>query len=96
MKSPLKSLFYPACIHPCRARCRGVCYMFESSPLPHSCIDFIPVVAAATVRKAREMGRKGKWFDTVQRILSTSEPDPAETDANKVIICNTSPREITG
>ncbi|XP_072148840.1 uncharacterized protein [Setaria viridis] len=27
------------------------------------------------------MGRKGKWFDTVQRILSASEPDPAETDA---------------
>ncbi|CAL4893970.1 unnamed protein product [Urochloa decumbens] len=27
------------------------------------------------------MGRKGKWFDAVQRILSTSEPDPPETDA---------------
>ncbi|CAN6346532.1 unnamed protein product [Urochloa humidicola] len=29
------------------------------------------------------MGRKGKWFDAVQRILSTSEPDPVpvETDA---------------
>ncbi|AQK86541.1 IQ-domain 3 [Zea mays] len=25
------------------------------------------------------MGRKGKWFDTVQRILITSEPDPVET-----------------
>jgi hypothetical protein len=34
------------------------------------------------------MGRKGKWFDTVQRILITSEPDPVETqndDAAKVI-----------
>ncbi|CAN6350759.1 unnamed protein product [Urochloa humidicola] len=29
------------------------------------------------------MGRKGKWFDAVQRILSTSEPDPPETDAKK-------------
>ncbi|CAL4908597.1 unnamed protein product [Urochloa decumbens] len=27
------------------------------------------------------MGRKGKWFDAVQRILSTSEPDPPEADA---------------
>nr|CAB3464998.1 unnamed protein product [Digitaria exilis] len=27
------------------------------------------------------MGRKVRWFDTVQRILSTSEPDPVETDA---------------
>ncbi|OEL29230.1 Protein IQ-DOMAIN 1 [Dichanthelium oligosanthes] len=29
------------------------------------------------------MGRKVKWFDTVHRILSTSEPDPVETDAKK-------------
>ncbi|CAN6359814.1 unnamed protein product [Urochloa humidicola] len=29
------------------------------------------------------MGKKGKWFDAVQRILSTSEPDPAETEAKK-------------
>ena len=27
------------------------------------------------------MGKKGKWFDAVQRILSTSEPDPVEADA---------------
>ncbi|XP_039803643.1 protein IQ-DOMAIN 1-like [Panicum virgatum] len=29
------------------------------------------------------MGKKGKWFDAVQRILSTSEPDPVEADAKK-------------
>ncbi|RLN27876.1 hypothetical protein C2845_PM05G35380 [Panicum miliaceum] len=29
------------------------------------------------------MGKKGKWFDAVQRILSTSEPDPVEGDAKK-------------
>ncbi|RLM98028.1 hypothetical protein C2845_PM06G19220 [Panicum miliaceum] len=29
------------------------------------------------------MGKKGKWFDAVQRILSTSEPDPVEVDAKK-------------
>ncbi|CAD6333583.1 unnamed protein product [Miscanthus lutarioriparius] len=28
------------------------------------------------------MGRKGRWFDTVQRILSTSEPDPVETQTD--------------
>jgi len=33
------------------------------------------------VRRARGMGKKGKWFDAVQRILSTSEPDPVEADA---------------
>ncbi|XP_062181205.1 protein IQ-DOMAIN 3-like [Phragmites australis] len=27
------------------------------------------------------MGRKGRWFDTVQRILSASEPDPEEKEA---------------
>ncbi|XP_022681262.1 protein IQ-DOMAIN 1 [Setaria italica] len=32
------------------------------------------------------MGRKGKWFDTVQRILSASEPDPAETDAKVTFV----------
>jgi hypothetical protein len=34
------------------------------------------------------MGRKGRWFDTVQRILSTSEPDPVETQTDaKVTMC---------
>ncbi|KAL6841299.1 hypothetical protein ACP4OV_028817 [Aristida adscensionis] len=30
------------------------------------------------------MGRKGRWFDSVQRILSTSEPDPEEKEAKAV------------
>jgi len=35
------------------------------------------------------MGRKARWFDTVQRILSISEPDPVEThtDAKVTTIC---------
>lgn len=38
-------------------------------------------------RKEFIMGKKVKWFDTVQKILSSSEPDPvpAETET-KVII----------
>ncbi|KAK3135347.1 hypothetical protein QOZ80_5BG0417860 [Eleusine coracana subsp. coracana] len=29
------------------------------------------------------MGKKVKWFDTVQKILSSSEPDPVESEAKK-------------
>lgn len=57
-------------------------HVFERDP---SCI-YDP--SSIPKRRGREMGRKGKWFDTVQRILITSEPDPVETqndDAAKVI-----------
>ena len=47
------------------------------------------------------MGKKGKWFDAVQRILSTSEPDPVEADAKvnfnspkKIIIRSMPTRKI--